>query len=297
MKLIPALAALLSLSLPLHAEKIVEVVSSGLQEPFGTAFDTQGTMYVLEMVGGNRLLRVEADGKLTHLAGTGKAGYSGDGGPATDAQLDSPHSIQVGPDGQLYICDTGNHVIRIVDLQTGILTTFAGTGEPGPTPDGSPISGTPLNGPRSLDFDPSGDLWLATREGNQIFRFDLAAGTIQLVAGTGEKGASGNGGPARLAELSGPKGLTVDARGNIWISDTESHTLRMIDGGTGIIDIVAGTGEPGDGPDGVALDCGMNRPHGVFVNPDGSILIGDSGAHRVRLLRRGTERPAGSLSP
>ena len=265
--------------------------------PHEIRLDGPGNLYVADMA--NHVIR-RIDGQsgiITTIVGNGVRGYSGDGGPATDAQLDSPHSIQVGPDGQLYICDTGNHVIRIVDLQTGILTTFAGTGEPGPTPDGSPISGTPLNGPRSLDFDPSGDLWLATREGNQIFRFDLAAGTIQLVAGTGEKGASGNGGPARLAELSGPKGLTVDARGNIWISDTESHTLRMIDGGTGIIDIVAGTGEPGDGPDGVALDCGMNRPHGVFVNPDGSILIGDSGVHRLRLLRRGTERPAGSLSP
>src|SRR5690606_33190943 len=92
-------------------------------------------------------------GLLSTVAGTGEAGYSGDGGPATKAQLKQPHSIQFGPEGDLYICDIGNHVIRKIDMKTGLISTIAGTGKPGDTPDGAPIAGTPLRGPRSLDFD------------------------------------------------------------------------------------------------------------------------------------------------
>src|SRR5690606_34991705 len=135
---------------------------------------------------------------------TGEAGYSGDGGPALEARLKNPHSIQFGPGGDLYVCDIGNHVIRRIDLKTGTIHSFAGTGKPGPTPDGAPIAGTPLKGPRSIDFDREGNLWLATREGNQVFKFDLAAGVIHHVAGTGKSGFTGHGGPAVEANLSGP---------------------------------------------------------------------------------------------
>ena len=137
MKLIPALAALLSLSLPLHAEKIVEVVSKGLKEPFGTAFDAKGTMYVLEMASGNRLFRVEADGKLTHLAGTGEVGYSGDGGPALKAQFNGPHNLAVLPDGNVFIGATCNGVVRKVDLKSNTVSTLPGFSAAGPTAKGS----------------------------------------------------------------------------------------------------------------------------------------------------------------
>src|SRR5690606_22152866 len=110
--------------------------------------------------------RVEAKtGLITTIAGTGQPGYSGDGGPAAQARLKQPHSLQFGPGGALFLCDIGNHVVRKIDLETGIITTVAGTGKPGPTPDGAPIAGTPLNGPRAMDFDPEGARWLATREG------------------------------------------------------------------------------------------------------------------------------------
>jgi streptogramin lyase len=255
--------------------------------PHEIRFDRDGHLFVSDMAN-HVIRRIDgATGTVTTVAGTGRRrGYEGDGGPADQAVLHAPHSLQFGPGGDLYIGDINNHVVRRVDMATGIITTFAGTGRPGPTPDGSPIAGTPLHSPRSLDFDTAGNLWLVTREGNQVFKFDLEAGIIHHIAGTGEAGFTGNGGPAKAATLSGPKGIAIDASGNAWLADTESHTVRMIDARTGNIELMAGTGEVGDGPDGDPLHCAMNRLHGIFVDAEGSIFIGDSEAHRVRVLRR-----------
>ena len=255
--------------------------------PHELRFDRDGHLYVADMA--NQVIRrIDATtGIITTIAGLPRQrGYSGDGGPATAAELNSPHSIQFSPEGDLYICDVSNHVIRRVDHRTGVISTYAGTGRPGATPDGAPIAGTPLNNPRSIEFDPSGDLWLVTREGNQVFRFDRRAGTIHHVAGTGESGFTGNGGPARAAALSGPKGLAIDRHGDVWLADTESHTVRRITRATGTIEWIAGTGQPGDGGDGPARACALNRLHGIFADADGAIFIGDSEAHRIRVLRR-----------
>lgn len=254
--------------------------------PHELRFDAKGDLYVVDMT--NHVVRkIDMKTKIiTTFAGTGVAGYSGDGGPAAKAQFKSPHSIQFGPDGSLYVCDIGNNVIRRIDMKTGVISAFAGTGKPGATPDGAPIEGTPLKGPRSLDFDKAGNLWLVTREGNQVFKFDLKAGKIHHVAGTGAKGFTGNGGPAKLATLSGPKGVSIDAAGNAWLADTESHSVRMIDAKTGNLELMAGTGVKGDGPDGDPLQCKMARLHGIFCDADGTVYIGDSETHRVRLLKR-----------
>ncbi|MFZ2276379.1 MAG: hypothetical protein WAW39_01220 [Prosthecobacter sp.] len=254
--------------------------------PHELRFDAQGDLYVVDM--SNHVVRkIDMKTKMiTTFAGTGVAGYSGDGDLAVKAQFKQPHSIQFGPDGSLYVCDIGNNVIRKIDMKTGVISTFAGTGKPGATPDGAPIAGTPLKGPRSLDFDKMGNLWLVTREGNQVFKFDLKAGTIHHMAGTGAKGFSGNGGPAKLATLSGPKGVAIDAAGNAWLADTESHSVRMIDAKTGNLELIAGTGEKGDGPDGNPLQCKMARLHGIFCDADGTVYIGDSETHRVRLLKQ-----------
>jgi len=254
--------------------------------PHEIRFDQRGDLYVADM--GNHVVRKvdTRTGVISTFAGTGEPGYSGDGGPATEARFRQPHSIQFAPGGDLFVCDIGNHVIRKVDIKTGVVTTFAGTGRPGPTPDGSPIVGTPLNGPRSLDFDRAGNLWLATREGNQVFKLDLAAGKIRHIAGTGEKGFTGHGGPAKEATLSGPKGIAVAPDGNVYLADTESHSVRMVDVKKGTLELVCGTGEKGDGPDGDPLKCGLARPHGVWVDRDGSLFVGDSEAHRVRVIKR-----------
>jgi streptogramin lyase len=255
-------------------------------KPHELRFDAAGDLYIVDMVN-HAVRKIDmTTGILTTIAGTGKPGYSGDGGPAVKAQFKQPHSIQFGPEGDLYVCDIGNHVIRRIDMKTGMISTFAGSGKAGDTPDGSPIEGTPLKGPRSLDFDKEGNLWLATREGNQVFKFDLKAGKIHHIAGTGKGGFTGHGGPALEATLSGPKGISVDADGNVWLADCESHSIRMIDAKTGKIELIAGTGKKGDGADGDPLKCEMARPHGVYADADSGVYIGDSEAHKIRVLRK-----------
>lgn len=254
--------------------------------PHELRFDKDGNIFIADM-SNHAIRRIDAKTKIiTTFAGTGTRGYTGDNGPADKATLNSPHSIQFGPDGSLYICDISNNVIRRVDMTTKVISTFSGTGRAGATPDGAPIKGTPLREPRTLDFDKAGNLWLATRAGNQVFKFDLKAGTIHHIAGTGQTGFTGNGGPAKAATLSGPKGLAIDAAGNVWLADTESHSVRMINAKTGNLELIAGTGTLGNGPDGDPLKCALNRLHGIYVDTDGSILIGDSEAHRVRILKQ-----------
>jgi len=261
-----------------------------LNEPYEIRFDSGGNIFFVEMRNAT-VRRVDAEtGVISTVAGTGEVGFSGDDGPAVEATFKQPHSIAFGPDGALYICDIGNHRIRRVDLDSGEVTTFAGTGEQAPTPDGSPIAGTPLNGPRTMAFSSDGDLYLALREGNQVFRLDWETKTWELLAGTGEKGYSGDGGPALEAQLSGPKGIDIGPDGGVYIADTESHTIRRIDLEAGTIDTVVGIGERRDGtPDdprgGDPLACGLARPHGVYVHDDGAVYIGDSENHRVRVLR------------
>ena len=129
---------------------------------------------------------------------------------------------------------------------------------------------------------------ILNRDARAIFKFNLAAGTIHHQAGTGQKGFTGNGGPAREAALAGPKGISVAPNGNVYLADTESHSIRMIDVHTGTLTLVAGDGTRGDGPEGPSRDCRLARPHGVFVDADGTVLVGDSETHRVRIIRRKT---------
>ena len=127
-------------------------------------------------------------------------------------------------------------------------------------------------------------MWLALREGNAVYRLDLRRGTIHHEAGTGKKGFTGNGGPAKAATLSGPKGIAVGPTGNIYLADTESHTVRMINRKTGRLELIAGDGKKGDGPEPNPLRCRMDRLHGVYVDAKGNIYVGDTNTHRVRVI-------------
>jgi len=246
----------------------------------------RGNLFVVDMQN-HAVRKIDMKtGVITTVVGTGKPGYSGDGGPAEQAQLKNPHSIQFDATGDLFICDIGNNVIRKVDMKTKLITTIAGTGKAGETPDGAPVKGTPLKGPRSLDFDAAGNLWVCTREGNQVFKLDLKADKITHVAGNGKKGFSPATVPAKQATLNGPKGVAVDAAGDAWIVDTESHTIRVYRAKTATLELALGTGQKGDGPDGDPLKCQLARPHGVFVDADGTVFVGDSENHRVRMLKR-----------
>ena len=260
------------------------VLEASLNQPYEVRFDREGNMYFVEMQ--NHIVRrVSAKtGTITTLAGTGKPGYGGDGGPATEALLDHPHSIELDGRGSLYIADIGNHRIRRVDLRTGVVETFAGTGEQAATPDGAPVQDTPLNGPRAIAFDSRGDMYVALREGNAVYRINMKAMTLHHLAGTGESGYDGDGGSAKHALLSGPKGIAVGPGGGVYIADTESHTIRRIDQKNGTITTVVGDGTRHDGPDGDPQQCGLARPHGVYVGPQGRVYVGDSENHRVRVL-------------
>ena len=252
--------------------------------PHEIQFDQDGHLYIVER--DSHVVRQghAVTGIISTVAGTGEGGFSGDGGPATQAQLQRPHSIAFDPDGQLLICDIGNHRIRRVNPATGIIETWAGTGEREPTPDGAPLAGTPLNGPRAMASDPNGNLYLALREGNAIYRIDLAAQTIHHIAGTGEQGYTGDGGPAAQATLAGPKGLAF-ADDKLYVADTANHVIRMVDVSTGLISTVLGNGERGDGPQDDPLRCRLARPHGVFFAAGTGLYVGDSEVHRIRLLQ------------
>jgi sugar lactone lactonase YvrE len=257
--------------------------AAALNMPHEVQFDSAGNIYIAER--DNHVVRkVEAKtGIISTFAGTGIPGFSGDGGPATRAHLRQPHSIAVEPSGKLLICDIGNHRIRQVDFSTGVIETYGGTGERQPTPDGVAVKTAPLKGPRTMAFDGDGNLYLALREGNAIYRIASNAGTIHHLAGTGEQGYAGDGGPARLAKLAGPKGL-AHGGGRLYVADTESHVVRSIALDSGIITTVLGTGRRGDGPEPDPLRCALSRPHGVFVDRDGVLYVSDSEAHRIRVV-------------
>jgi DNA-binding beta-propeller fold protein YncE len=220
------------------------------------------------------------------VAGTGEPGFGGDGGPATAAVFNQPHSLAFDAAGDLFVCDVLNHRIRRIDQKSGLISTWSGTGEARTPTDGSPITGSPLNGPRALAFGPDGRCYLALREGNAVLMLDPRSNTITRIAGTGSKGFTGNGGTAIEATLSGPKGVSLDAAGNIYLADTESHSIRFIDARKGTLELLVGDGTRGDGPDGDPLKCRLARPHGVFVDRDGAVYIGDSENHRVRVWRK-----------
>jgi DNA-binding beta-propeller fold protein YncE len=259
--------------------------AASLNMPHEVQFDRRGHLYIAER-DSHVVRKVDASGTISTLAGTGVAGFSGDGGPAAAAQLRQPHSIAVDSQDRLLICDIGNQRIRRVDLSTGLIDTYAGTGVAQPTPDGAPLAGTPLNGPRTFAFAPDGSLYLALREGNAIYRIDPRASTLHHVAGTGKSGYAGDGGPASAAELGGPKGLAYDAaRRALFIADTENHAIRCIDLATGVITTVLGTGQRGDGPENDPLQCKLARPHGLFVDSGGVLYVADSEAHRIRVLK------------
>ena len=261
--------------------------SAELNQPYEIRFDGAGNLFFVEMP--NHVIR-RVDGvtkAISTIAGTGKLGFSGDGGLAVKATLSRPHSIQFSPDGLgLFVCDIGNHRVRRIDLSSGVINTFVGDGEKRRTPDGASFSQQSVNGPRASDFDADGNLWLALREGNAIYRLDLRNRTFHHEAGTGAKGFTGNGGPARAATLSGPKGIAVGPDGDVYFADTESHTIRFLDRSEGTVELLLGTGKRGGAFSRKPLRCETNRPHGIYVDSDGSVYIGDSENHRVIRVRK-----------
>lgn len=253
--------------------------SALLNEPYEVRFDRAGDLYFVEMK--NHVVRRvdRKSGVISTIAGVGgEAGFAGDGGPAREARFRQPHSIAFDRDGALLVCDIGNHRVRRVDLRSGKISTLAGSGGRETVNEGAPFDATtPLNGPRAIDFDAQGNLFLVLREGNRVHRVDRRTRKLDLLAGTGTKGWTGDGGDARQADLNGPKGVAWSPRENaIYLADTESHTIRRVDLATRRISTVLGNGVRGE----------TARPHGVFADARGNVYVGDSENHRVlRIIR------------
>ena len=257
-------------------------LDASFSAPHEIRFDAQGNLYIVSR-DSHTVRRVDkSSGLVSTVAGTGEAGFSGDGGLANAAQLRQPHSIAFDARGDLLICDIGNSRLRRIDMSSGIISTLSGTGERTATPDSGPIAGTPLLGPRSIDTDADGNAYLVLREGNAVFRLDIMGNRLQRIAGTGNRGYAGDSGAAINATFNGPKGIAYSAQDHsLYIVDTENHVIRRMSLNTGILDTVLGSGEPGDGPDGDPRQCKLNRPHGVCVHA-GLLYVTDSESHRVR---------------
>jgi DNA-binding beta-propeller fold protein YncE len=259
-----------------------------LETPFSAPheirWDDSNSLYVVER-DSHSVRRIAGEsGLVTTLAGDGNPGFKGDDRSAVLSQLRQPHSIAFDSRGNLLICDTGNSRLRLVSRETGIITTASGTGESIATPESGAMTDTPLLGPRSLDTDPDGNIYLVLREGNAVYQLNPKANTLSRLAGTGATGYSGDGGSALDATFNGPKGIAYSRGDNsLYIVDTENHAVRKIKLATGIIETVLGTGEKGDGPEGDPALCKLNRPHGVCVFRQ-VLYVTDSENHRIRAV-------------
>jgi DNA-binding beta-propeller fold protein YncE len=217
---------------------------------------------------------------ITRLAGTGQKGFTGDGGPAIDAQFGGIYALAL-RGRLLYVCDLDNRRVRTINLDTGIVNTVAGNGMKGAPQDGEAALSQPLVDPRAIAVDAKGYLYICERNGHALRVVD-PSGRIRTIAGTGEPGFSGDDGPARTAKLNGPKSIAMDGE-DVLIADTENHVIRRYSPKDGTISRVAGTGTQGtEGLGGPATSCQLNRPHGAHRNPTTGILyIADSENHRV----------------
>ncbi len=243
-----------------------------LRGPSGITVDADGNLYIADRLD-HRVCKVDPEGMLTVVAGTGESGFAGDGGPAVRAQLSFPAGVAVDADGNLYIADSLNRRVRKVDAE-GIVATAE----------------RPRNGGtrKGAAVDADGNLYVADWSGHRILKID-GEGNETAVAGTGEKGFSGDGGPALAARLNFPRGVALDGNGAIYVADWYNHRIRKIDA-AGTISTVAGSGDTGDwgggfsGDGGPAVEARLFRPRDVALDAAGAIYIADTGNHRIRKI-------------
>ena len=250
-----------------------------LNLPFGLAVAPDGSLYIAEVLGA-RIRRVGPDGIITTVAGTGSTGFSGDGGSATQAQLNAPRGIAIGVDGSLYIADTGNRRIRRIGLD-GVITTIAGNGNLGSTGDGGPATQATFIIPHAVAVAPDGSVYVVENNASFIRRIGLD-GIITTVAGHPSVGLPGDRTPATLAHLSTPSGIAVAQDGTFYIADLGNWRIARV-GPDGILITVAGVGNAIFNGDGLPARQTSVIPSGVAVAPDGSIYITD-GHNRIRRI-------------
>ena len=257
---------------------------AAINQPYGLAVDTDGDMYFAQRFD-PAVRKIDGQtGIISTVAGTGEFGYGGDGGPGNQALLREPNDLFLDGKGGLLIADIQDQRIRRVDLTTGIITTFAGTGEKSRSGDGKPAAEASLMGPRAVCMDSQGNTYVAEREGNGVRKIS-PDGFLTTIAGAGSVfGYSGDGGPATAAKWGAPKAMRCDLNDNVIVVDTENCAVRRIDARTGIVTTIAGGREGGEGDGGPAVDAGLGRPHGCGINADGNLFIADTDNHRIRAV-------------
>jgi hypothetical protein len=251
----------------------------GLPGPNGILVDPAGNGYIVSQAASS-VFRLSQDGVLTRIAGTGINGFSGDGGPAINAQLSNPFGIAFDGAGNLYIADSSNNRIRMIDT-SGTISTIAGTGTFGFAGDGGPATLANLANPTAVAVDAGGNIYIADTNNQRIRK--ISGGTITTVAGNGTAGFSGDNGPGTSAMVSNPQALAVDASGNLYIADTSNNRVRKL--ASGNITTIAGTGVccfSGDG--GQAVNAQMNAPRGLAVDGAQNLYIADSNNNRIRIV-------------
>jgi hypothetical protein len=261
--------------------------SAILFQPLGTATDAAGNVYIADAQN-NRIRKVATNGIITTVAGNGVAGYSGDGGAATNAELSFPSGVSIDGAGDLYIADQGNNRIRAV-TPDGTILTIAGNGTAGYSGDGGAATNAELSFPSGVAIDGAGNLYIADSQNNRIRK--VAAGvltpTITTVAGNGTAGYAGDGGGASSAELSYPYGLAFDATGNLYIADSGNSVVRKV-ATNSTITTVAGNGTEGySGDGGAATSAELDAPISVTIDGVGNLYIADNGNNRIRKVASG----------
>jgi len=251
------------------------------KNPEGVFVAANGDFYIAD-TGNHSIRKVTAlTGIITLVAG-GLPGYTGDGGAATAARLRNPAAIVVAANGDMYIADTANDVIRKVTAATGIITTYAGTGTAGYTGDGAAATSARLSGPQGLTLAANGDLYIADTVNNVIRKVTAGTGIITTFAGTGTAGFLGDGGAATAARLNAPQGVAMSASGELYISDTANNRIRRVATG-GTITTVAGTGTAGSAGDGgLPTAAQLNGPRGIAISSSGTYYISDYANNKIR---------------
>jgi cysteine-rich repeat protein len=258
-----------------------DATSAELQYPTAVAVDGIGRVFIAD-AGNSCIRRIDLDGTITTIAGTGVGGYTGDGGPAVLAQLADPNGVAVDGLGRVIIGDSDNNVIRQIDID-GTINTIAGTGIANYSGDGGQATNATLSTPRGLAIDATDRVIIADTANSVLRRIELD-GTISTIAGNGIGGHSGDGGPATQAELALPFGVAVDATGRMYIADTFNDRIRVIDT-SGVITTISGNGMVGfSGDGGPATSALLANPTGVALDAQGQVVIADEGNARVRRI-------------
>jgi DNA-binding beta-propeller fold protein YncE len=258
-------------------------LQAALNNPFDLAFAPDGSLIFSDTFN-HCIRRIDsATGLISTICGTGERGFSGDGGPATHAQLNEPYGVVIDRAGKVYFADRLNGRVRVIDA-TGTISTLAGDGSGQSAGDGGPSAGSSLAEPNGLALAPDEtSLFIADVAGHRVRVIDLATGTIQTFAGTGEAAHSGDGGPATQAGVFGARAVAFAPDGSLYVMERQGSCIRQIK--DGIIQTVAGTGARGyEGDGGNARAAVFAAPKEMAVDKDGNIFVVDTENHAIRLI-------------